>query len=219
MMDLEVIPPITRRWWAAGHVVLVPFVRGALRLRVTGRENIPAEGPVLVVSNHVSELDPPTLGVSGLPRKTYYMAKKELFGIPVLGRAVYRLGAFPVDRGGADRRALRLAREVLRRGDLLLMFPEGTRHVDGRLRPGLPGAGSLGLEPGVTVVPAAIWGTQRWLGPARVAFGPPIDLADLEDGPRSRRSQIAVDRMMAGVAALLPRVGGPHQDPPVHAGG
>ena len=59
--------------------MLVPYVRGALRLRVSGQENIPAEGPVLVVSNHVSELDPPTLGVSALPRKTYYMAKQELF--------------------------------------------------------------------------------------------------------------------------------------------
>jgi 1-acyl-sn-glycerol-3-phosphate acyltransferase len=219
VIDLDAPPRITRRWWAAGHLLLVPCVRGALRLRVSGRENIPAQGPVLVVSNHVSELDPPTLGVSALPRKTYYMAKQELFSVPLLGRAVFRLGAFPVDRGGADRRAMRLAREVLGRGDLLLMFPEGTRHPDGRLRPGLPGAGSLGLEPGVTIVPAAIWGTQRWIGPARVAFGPPIDLSDLDQGPRSRRSQVAVDRMMAGVAALLPRVGGPSQDPPVHADG
>ena len=219
MIDLEVAPRITRRWWAGGHVVLVPFVRGVLRLRVSGRENIPAQGPVLVVSNHVSELDPPTLGVSALPRKTYYMAKLELFGVFLLGRMVYRLGAFPVARGGADRRAMRLAREVLRRDDLLLMFPEGTRHSDGRLHPGLPGAGSLGLEPGVTVVPAAIWGTQRWTGPARVVFGPPIDLSDLDQGPRSLRSQVAVDRMMAGVAALLPRAGGPAQDPPVHGDG
>ena len=82
MIDLDVPPRITRPWWAAGHVVLVPYVRGALRLRVSGRENIPAEGPVLVVSNHISELDPPMLGVAALPRKTYYMAKQELFSVP-----------------------------------------------------------------------------------------------------------------------------------------
>ena len=75
--------------------------------------------------------------------------------MPFVRRAVYRMGAFPVERGGADRRALRLARDILARGDVLLMFPEGTRYLDGRLRPGMPGAGSLGLEPGVTVVPAA----------------------------------------------------------------
>jgi 1-acyl-sn-glycerol-3-phosphate acyltransferase len=183
---------------------------------VSGRENIPREGAVLVVGNHVSELDPPTLGVSALPRRSHYMAKLELFRIPVLGRVIYRLGAFPVARGNADRRAMRLAREVLRRGEVLLMFPEGHRHPDGRLHPGLPGAGSLGLEPGVTVVPAAIWGSQRWgRERVRVAFGAPIDLSDLADGARSHRSQAAVDRMMAGVAALLPRVGGPAQDPPV----
>ena len=62
------------------------------------------------------------------------------------------------------------------------MFPEGTRNREGRLRPGLPGAGSLGLEPGVTVVPAAVWGSQERFGPIRVVFGPPLDLSDLGDG-------------------------------------
>ena len=141
---------------------------------------------MLVVSNHVSERDPPTLGVSALPRKTYYMAKQELFSVPLLGRRHLRARGLPGGSGGADRRAIRLAREVLDRGDLLLMFPEGTRHPDGRLRPGLPGAGSLGLVPGLTVVPAAIWGTQRWSGPARVAFGAPASTS-----PTSRRDRAA----------------------------
>jgi 1-acyl-sn-glycerol-3-phosphate acyltransferase len=219
VIDLDHSPQISRGWWVAGHVMLVPPIRWGLRLKVLGHENIPASGPVLIVSNHISQADPPILGVAIRPRRSHYMAKAELFRIPWLRRAIHRMGAFPVERGGADRRAVRIAKEILGRGDLLLMFPEGTRHPDGRLRPGLPGAGSLGLVPGLTVVPAAIWGTQRWIGPARVAFGSPIDLSDLEHGSRSRRSQVAVDRMMAGVAALLPRVGGPHQDPPARADG
>ena len=96
---------------------------------------------MLIVSNHISQIDPPILGVAVLPRKSHYMAKAELFRIPVVRRAVHRMGAFPVERGGADRRALRLARDILERGDVLLMYPEGTRYTDGRLRPGMPGRG------------------------------------------------------------------------------
>lgn len=212
-MDLDVAPRITRRWWVIGHITLIPPIRGMMRLRATGTEHLPAEGPVLIVSNHISQWDPPIIGVAARPRKSYYMAKIELFRVPLLRRFIYNLGAFPVDRGASDRRALRLAREILARGDQLLMFPEGTRHPDGRLHPGLPGAGTLGLIDGVTVVPAAVWGSQRHLGPVRVAFGPPLDLSDL-DGPRSARAQRAVARMMAAIAELLPTVGGPAQDPP-----
>lgn len=214
--DLDIAPRITRRWWIFGHITLWTAVRIPLRLRVRGREHLPKDGPVLIVSNHISQADPPILGVAALPRKSYYMAKIELFGVPVLRDIIYGLGAFPVDRGASDRRALRLAREILGRGDQLLMFPEGTRHTDGRLRPGLPGAGTLGLVPGVTVVPAAIWGSQRALRRVTVAFGPPVDLSDLVDGPKSARSQVAVDRMMAAIADILPVAGGPVQEAPVH---
>lgn len=212
-------PVVTDGWWAAGHVLLVPPFKWAVRLRVEGARNIPAEGPVLVVSNHISQIDPMVLGIAARPRRSHYMAKAELFRIPLLSRMIHRMGAFPVERGGADRRALRTARDVLRRGDVLLMFPEGTRYTDGRLRPGLPGAGSLGLEPGVTVVPAAIWGSHRLLRRVRVVFGPPIDLSDVAAGPRSTRSRTAADRMMAAIAGLIPAAGGPHTDPPGHLDG
>jgi 1-acyl-sn-glycerol-3-phosphate acyltransferase len=214
--DLDTPPAVTRAWWIAGHLTIWPAVRLALRLRVLGRENLPAAGPVVVVCNHISQADPPILGVAALPRKSYYMAKIELFRLPVIRRIIRELGAFPVDRGASDRRALRVARDILARGDQLLMFPEGTRHKDGLLRPGLPGAGTLGLRPGVTVVPAAIWGSHRFMHRVRVAFGPPIDLSDLDSGHRSGRSQEAVDRMMAAIAALLPVVGAPAQEAPRH---
>lgn len=212
--DLDTPPTVSRAWWIAGHLTIWPAVRLPLRLKVLGRENLPADGPVLIVCNHISQGDPPILGVAALPRRSYYMAKIELFRIPVLRRIIHELGAFPVDRGASDRRALRIARDILARGDQLLMFPEGTRHKDGRLRLGLPGAGTLGLRPGVTVVPAAIWGSHRFLRRVRVAFGPPIDLSDLDSNHRSGRSQQAVDRMMAAIAALMPVVGAPAQEAP-----
>lgn len=209
------VPRVTDPVWAAARLLFPPLFFWPMRLRRRGQHHIPRRGPVLVVCNHVSLKDPPLMGGGVLPRRLYYMAKVELFRIPVMGPIIARLGAFPIDRGNADRDAIRVARAILARGDVLLMFPEGTRSPSGRLGPGLPGAGSLALDPGVTVVPGAIWGSQRRLGPVRVVFGPPLDLSDLRDGPRSHRAQAAADRMMQAIAGLLPQAGGPEQPAPV----
>lgn len=217
--DLDRAPVVTRFWWVLGHLTLMPWAYVSFRLGVIGRHNIPPDGPVLIVCNHISQADPVVLGVAAVPRKSYYFAKAELFKIPFLRGYVHRMGAFPVERGGADRRALRLSREILSRGDMLLMFPEGSRFTDGRLRPGLSGAGSLALIPGVTVIPAAIWGTHRFGHKARVAFGPPLDMSDIDGGSRAARSRQAVDRMMAAIAGLIPAAGGPQTDPPGHIDG
>ena len=201
-------PRLTPFWWWAARMIFDPLSR-LYRLSVAGREHLRVDGGLLIVANHVSQKDPPFVGVAAMPRYVYYMAKEELFRIPLVGRFIWRAGAFPVRRGGADRDAIRMARAILGRGDALLMFPEGTRSKDGRLRRPWPGAGALALEPGVTTVPAAIWGTQRRLGPTRVVFGPPLDLSDLTEGPRSHRAQAAADRVMAAIADLLPAAGGP----------
>jgi 1-acyl-sn-glycerol-3-phosphate acyltransferase len=202
-------------WWPA-RLLVGSFFRGPLRMRRRGRERLPRAGGVLIVSNHVSYRDPPAIGAAALPRPVRFMAKSELFRFAPFGRLIGSLGAFQVVRGSPDRDAIRMARALLAAGECVVMFPEGTRSPSGRLRPGFPGSGALALEPGITVVPAAVWGTQRLLGPVRVAFGAPLDLSDLVDGQGSRgaRAGEATRRIMAAIAALLPEVGGPVQDPP-----
>jgi 1-acyl-sn-glycerol-3-phosphate acyltransferase len=183
--------------------VLGPVFRFVFRIRTFGAENIPPHGPTLFVANHISMWDPPMIGHALVSRRRiYFMAKSELFEIPVLGWAIRRLGAFPVERGNADRTAIRIAREVLARGDALLMFPEGTRQADGDLGQAWPGAGALALADGVVVVPVVIEGSNRRIGPVRVTIGKPLDLSDLPEVSRGERSQVAADRMMAAIGDL-----------------
>lgn len=209
----ERLPHISLGLWSFLRVSLVPIVVFGLGLRRRGVEHIPRRGPVLFVCNHISTNDPPLVGVALRERRCYYMAKSELFGFPIFGSFIRASGAFPVVRGGADRSAIRTARGLLARGEALLMFPEGHRHVDGHLRPPLPGAGSLGLEPGVTVIPVAIWGSQRKRFGARVAIGPPVRTGDLT-GARSERAAAAAERMMDAIGELLVGLGGPRERMP-----
>jgi 1-acyl-sn-glycerol-3-phosphate acyltransferase len=200
---------INRVVWPITYVMCKALFHGLYRLRRNGNHNIPRRGGVLLVCNHIAGLDPPMVGTAATPRRTHYMAKSELFRGPVVTRILREVGAFPVERGGADRTAMRMAKDVLARGDCLLMFPEGTRSLDGRLGPAMPGAGALALDDGVTVVPMAIWGSQRRFGPVRVEIGAPLDLSDLTSGPRSARAQAVAERMMAAIAELRIRAGAP----------
>lgn len=197
-------------WWIAAEVMTVIY-KLVFRMKVTGKEHVPRTGGVLIVCNHLSNLDPPMMGWASRPRKSFYMAKKELFAKPLGAWMISSLGAFPVDRGGLDRNAIRVARDLLARGESVLMFPEGTRSRDGRLRAAFPGAGSMGLDPGVTIVPAAIWGSQFRRGPVRVAFGPPVSAEGLAAGTKGARAAELTTRMMQAIADLVPKAGGPPQ--------
>jgi 1-acyl-sn-glycerol-3-phosphate acyltransferase len=165
---------------------VVPFMRVWFRLRISGAEHIPNEGPALVVPNHKSFWDA-FFVAAATRRRVRYMGKRELFEGPG-GRLLVRLGAFPVRRGESDAEALQTAREVLRQGGLLALFPEGTRIRDpDELGEPRRGAARLALETGAPLVPAAITGTDHlFLGPVpkpkrvQVAFAPPIPVEHRE---------------------------------------
>lgn len=199
------------RWWLA-RIILAPPLFYIRRFRVTGKEHIPKDGALLVVTNHLCDRDPPIAGIAVFPRRLFYFAKAELFKNPLAGWFFRGVGAFPVQRGEADREAFRSARGILKRGDALLFFPEGTRSKNGKLGPPFPGAGSLGLDPDVTILPIGIWGSQDGIFKARAAIGPSVSVDDLTEGSRSERAQLAVERIMESLADLIVEAGGPAQE-------
>jgi 1-acyl-sn-glycerol-3-phosphate acyltransferase len=175
---------VSRLLYALARALLTPPLRLWFRVRVTGAEHVP-EGAAVLAPNHKSFLDPFLLGLV-LHRPLRYMAKVEVLRGP-LGRLLIALGAFPVRRHEADAEAVQTARTLLAQGELVVVFPEGTR-VDEPDALGSPhhGAGRLALETGAPIVPVAISGTAHlWLGPipkpriVRIAFLPAVGVPDL----------------------------------------
>lgn len=192
-------------------IVVVRFAvrRAGVRLHVEGRENIPP-GVCVFAANHASNVDPPVL-VSAIPRRVALLAKKEVFRIPFLSRAM-RLAKFvPVDR--ADREAaaasVEIALQYMREGISFAVFPEGTRSPDGRLRPFKKGTFLMAIRAGVPVVPVSLVGTHRLMrkgerfihpGEVTVRFGPPVDASRYTLDERGE----LLSRVEARVAAGLP---------------
>ncbi len=142
------------------RLILTPFFLVYLRMERIGREHIPSEGPVILASNHRSFFDPFIIGTM-TRRPVYYVAKKELFTYNrFLSWLLNALGAYPVDRGAGDQETIETSRIILQRGEIVLMFPEGTRTRPGPLGKPHRGVGRLALESGAPVVPIAIIGTE-----------------------------------------------------------
>jgi 1-acyl-sn-glycerol-3-phosphate acyltransferase len=200
-------PPRPSWLYSLVAVLSWPVLTVLFRLRATGRENVPDGGCVLA-ANHWSNFDPWPLGMPLFPRRFLrFMAKKELFWLP-LGWIVRAGGGFRVDRGKRDQQAIDTAVALCREGHAVVMFPEGTRRRKG-LRKRYEarwhtGAARIALEAGVPLVPAGITGTDRLgrLGPLRVAYGPPVETADLAGRDVAEAAQVATDRLREAIEAL-----------------
>ncbi|MFL1672295.1 lysophospholipid acyltransferase family protein [Paenibacillus thiaminolyticus] len=174
--------------------------RVLFRLEASGREHVPKEGGVVLCSNHISLLDPPAIGIL-LKRRIRFMAKAELFNIPVLGAAIKALGAFPVKRGGVGKETIRTAFQLLQDGDIMGIFPEGTRNTD-QSTAAKKGAAMIALRSGAAVVPVAIIGSYKLFRKTRVVYGPPIDMSDLLEQKGSDVLEQATDRIMNHINRL-----------------
>ncbi len=198
------------RFYDVCKPIAAAILRALWRLEGRGMEHVPASGAVLLVANHSSVLDPPFVGCVA-PRHLSFLAKAALFRVPLFGRLIRALNARPVRREGADAAALRVALRVLEQGGALLVFPEGTRGEEGRLREPKPGAALLAVLSGAPVVPVlvrgswAAWPRGRSLPrPAKVVvtFGTPLRFARPAGAARKEYYDSVSRDMMAAIARL-----------------
>jgi len=171
----------------------------AYRLETSGGENIPKEGGVLLCSNHISVLDPITVGIR-INRKIKFMAKAELFKVPVLGPVITKLGAFPVKRGGVSKESIKTSLTILRNGEMMGIFPEGTRHSDSGAAK--KGAATFALRSGAAVVPAAIVGDYKLFRKMRVIYGAPLDLTEFKQMESGEAVEAVTENIMSRIREM-----------------
>ncbi|HEY3308405.1 MAG TPA: lysophospholipid acyltransferase family protein [Desulfuromonadaceae bacterium] len=207
---------VLRRFWVTFSAYVVGFYASTLnRLVIEGADKIPSSGGVLLASNHISAYETIFLPWAVLKCHPFQMvwapAKEELFKKPFQRLLYSSWGAFPVKRK-RDVKANRVINELLK-DQKVMLFPEGTRHADGRLGKGNRGVGKIIYDTHPTVIPTALIGFNRWHFPglgqsATVVFGPPLDFSDLfvlEDNKENH--QLIVDRVMNAIAGLLKEKG------------
>ena len=189
-------------------VVSWPVLHSVFRFRADGTEHLPIEGGYVLAAGHHSNLDPWAIGLPLWPRRFLrFMAKSELFWFP-LGPFIRACGAFKVRRGKADTEAIQTAVNLARTGNVIAMFPEGTRRKKGLMKTRQPqshtGAARIALEAGVPLVPAGIRGTDDLarLGAWRVRYGAPVQLDDLGELEPAEAARVATERVMASIRDL-----------------
>ena len=201
-------PPRPTPLYSAIAAVSWPILRLAFRYRARGAENLPREGGYVLAAGHVSNLDPWALGLQIWPRRFLrFMGKSELFWFP-LSLIIEGAGAFKVHRGQRDTGAIETAIQLAREGNVIAMFPEGTRRKKGLRKKyeaqAHTGAARIALEAGVPLVPAGIKGTDglRRLAAWRVRYGTPIDIDDLRGQELTEAARTATDRLMVEIHKL-----------------
>ncbi len=206
---------VYRLGWLSFRLIFATY----FRWRVSGVENVPLTGPVILASNHSSYIDPPLIG-SGLPRDIHYLARESLFRQPFLRWALPRVNVVPVDRDGAGAKGLKQILDRLLGGAGIILFPEGTRSPDGNLQPARAGIGLTVIKSTAPVVPVRVFGTFEAYGrhrkfpkPRRVSvvYGRPMDFAALraeaKTCPKNRLKEIyqqVADELMAEIGKLAP---------------
>lgn len=182
------------------------------RLRSSGEENVPLTGGLIFSPNHISDADPPTVFVS-FPRRAWFIGKEELFQVPVIGWFFAHFHAFPIKRDSADRAALKRAEACLRRGEPILVFPEGRCAQDGKLQRIQPGAAMLSVRTGCPIIPVGLEHTNEILPygslrprfskhPVTVVFGPPIRPQEFSDLRHSKAVEAVTKRLGEELARL-----------------
>ncbi|MEI7024572.1 lysophospholipid acyltransferase family protein [Paenibacillus sp. y28] len=169
------------------------------RFEAVNAHYVPAEGPVVLCSNHRSNFDPPMVGCL-LKRQIRFMAKEELFRVPVVGWLITKWGAYPVKRGGVSKESIRLSMQLLKEGNILGIFPEGSRSNSGGM--GKKGASSLAIKTGATVIPAAIVGDYKFFRKMKVIYGPPVDLSEFAEISGPEALEQATEKIMKQIRAL-----------------
>ena len=197
-------------YWLCGSILKVT-ADTAFRGESYGEHHIPTTGPILVAANHCSHLDPPLLGAQ-IPHQVRFFARKTLWkpGIPAWW--MDHIECIPVDRDGADVGALKKTIAALGEGGVVILFPEGTRSLDGQLQPAKSGVGMIACKTQVPVLPVHLFGSFEAFGrgaklpqphPVSYVFGRPLRPADYDDPAAGKqRYQVASDRIMAAIAAL-----------------
>ena len=195
--------------------LIARIIRVWARWQVRGGENVPKEGPLIVVANHMNLIDVPILAVS-LGRKATFMAKEELFRSKLQGSIMYALGAFPVHRARIDLQAIRQAKQVLDDGGVLIVFPEGKRSDDAQLQPGKQGSAMIALHTGVPILPVGITGTENLKGVLSILrrphvvvnIGQPFSLPPIDNNNNHKSTKEKrvedTELVMKQIAELLP---------------